>query len=391
MTAPGRTSRKDLLPFQLVMAAVGASLGGIVAVLGDLRDALGFSDTQIGLVVTAGFAAAFVCQVALARFADRGHGRLMASSGVAVAAIAMGVMAFAEDVGMWIAARAALGFGAGLAMPVLRRAAAVIDPERVGENFGRMLIGEMGGYLIGPIVAAAFVETLGLRSPFAAFALGMAAFLPFVLRLPPDPGAIDTRNRAAFGLLRVRRLQGALLVVFGYFALIGAWEAVMPIMFKDRGGGSLVVGITWTLLAVPVLVLSPMAGRLADRVGPPKVAVVGIGVTALGCTVFGVLPGLVWPVVLMLILGVADTFGLNGTRVAVSRAVPEDRQAAALGLMGAVEVLSAGSSALPSAVLYDNLGAGITWALTGVFALAVVMLGAARFRGTEPALSEPAA
>lgn len=395
MTAPGpageadRTARRELLPFQLVMAAIGASLGGIVAVLGDLRDALGFSDTQIGLVVTAGFAAAFGSQVALARFADRGHGRLMASSGVAIAAVALAAMAAAEDMALWVAARAALGFGAGLAMPVLRRAAAVMNPDRVGENLGRMVIGEVGGYMIGPMVAAAFVETLGIRAPFVAFAVGMAAFLPFVRRLPPDRGAIDAHNLSSFGLLRRRRLQGALLVVAGYFAMIGAWEAVMPIMFKDRGGGSLVVGITWTLLALPVLVLSPTAGRLADRVGPPRVAVIGTGMTALGAMLFGVMPGLVWPVVLMFGMGVFDTFGFTGARVAVSRAVHEERQAAALGLMGAVEVLSAGATALPSAVVYDSSGAGITWALIGGFGLTVVLAGAARFRGTEPARSEP--
>lgn len=389
MKAHARTARGELLPFQLVMAAIGASLGGIVAVLGDLRDALGFSDAQIGLVVTAGFAAAFGSQVTLARFADRGYGRLMASGGVAVAALAMATMALADDVAVWIAARAALGFGAGLAMPVLRRAAAVLNPERVGENLGRMAIGEVGGYMVGPIVAAAFVETLGIRAPFAAFALGMAAFLPFVWNLPPDRGAVDTRGQTPIGLLRVRRLQGALLVVAGYFSMIGAWEAVMPIMFKDRGGGSLVVGITWTLLALPVLVLSPTAGRLADRVGPPRVAVIGTGMTALGAMLFGVMPGLVWPVVLMFGMGVFDTFGFTGARVAVSRAVPEHRQAAALGLMGAVEVLSAAVTALPSAVIYDSYGAGVTWALIGGFGLLVVTLGAARFRGTEPAQRSP--
>ncbi len=385
MRVSSSKSRRALLPFQIVMAAIGASIGGIVAVLGDLRDELGFTDTEIGFVVTSGFAAAFVSQVTLARFADRGHGRAMATAGVMITVIALAAMTVADDVGWWIAARGALGFAAGLAMPGLRRAAAVMDPERVGENLGRMVVGEMGGFLAGPIVAAVFVETVGIRAPFVAFAVGMAVFVPFVVRLPPDQGAIDTNKVASFGLLRVRRLQGALLVIGGYFSLIGSWEAVMPIMFKDRGGGSLEVGIIFTVLVLPVLFLSPSAGRFADRVGPPTVAVVGTAVSAAGMTLFGIVPGLVWPVVVMLGFGVFDAFGFTAAQVAVSRSVPEERQAAALGLMGAVEVLGAGATALPAALLYDNFGAGPTWAASGLFSLAVVMLGALRFRGTHPA------
>ncbi len=62
-------------------------------------------------------------------------------------------------------------------------------------------------------------------------------------------------------------------------------------------------------------------------------------------------------------------------------------QAAALGLMGAVEVLNAGASALRTAVLYDNFGAAWISAASGLFGFMIVMLGALRFRGTD---SEPA-
>ena len=367
------------------MGVISASIAGIVAVLGELRDELGFEDTEIGIIVTAGFGAAFVSQVTLARYADRGHGKLMATAGVALSAVAMLTMTFGDGVGVWFIARALLGFGGGLALPGLRRAATVLDPSNVGENLGRLIVGEVGGFLIGPIVAAVLAEIFGIRAPFLVFAVGLTLFLPFVWRLPPDEGAVDTERESAFRLLRVRRLQGALLVVGGYFALIGAWESVLPVMFQDRGGGALEVGIAFTLVSIPVLLLSTYAGRFADRVGPPKVAVIGTGLVSLSMIGFGFIPGLVLPVAAMVLFGASDAFGFTAAQVAVSRAVAENRQAAALGLMGAIEVLGAALTALPAALLYDRYGEGWAWAATGSFSLAIVLLGASRFRGTKPA------
>ncbi|NCG24973.1 MAG: MFS transporter [Actinobacteria bacterium] len=394
MSSPPTTmpdsNKWELPPYMTVMAVLSASIGGIVAVLGDLRDALGFTDTEIGVIVTAGFLAAFVAQISLARLADRGHGRVMAITGIAISAVALFGMVFVDSVFGWVTCRALLGFAGGLALPGLRRAATVLDPDNVGENVGRLVVGEISGFLLGPIVAALFVVAFGIRAPFLAFAIGMVIFLPFVMRLPVDRGAIDTSRRSAFGLLKIRRLQGALLVVGGYFMMIGAWESVMPVMFKDRGGGALQTGIAFTLLGLPVVFLSPYAGKLADRLGPPKVAIIGTGLVSLSTMLYGYIPGLVWPVVLMVIFGISDAFGFTAAQVAVSRAVVEERQAAALGLMGAVEVLGAALLALPAALVYDSHGAGPAWLLAGFSSFAFIFLGAVRFRGTEPASKMPA-
>ena len=65
---------------------------------------------------------------------------------------------------------------------------------------------------------------------------------------------------------------------------------------------------------------------------------------------------------------------------AAARAVPEERQAAALGLMGAVQVLSAGLAAVPGATLYDRTGAVTTWVVVPIATLAVIGLAVVRLR-----------
>ena len=99
---------------------------------------------------------------------------------------------------------------------------------------------------------------------------------------------------------------------------------------------------------------------------------------------YGMLPGLLVPVLVMLVVGVADGVGFTAAQVAVSRAVAEERQAGALGLMGATEVLGAGTAALPAALLYGSVGEEIAWLVMGAITLVAVGAAQQRLRGTEP-------
>lgn len=376
--------KKELLPFQIVMGVVSASIAGIIAVLGELRSELGFSELGIGIVVASGFFASFIAQVGFARYADRGFGRQMATLGVALSAAALFVMVFADGVLAWSVSRAVLGFSGGLVLPGLRRAATVLDPENVGENLGRLIIGEIGGFIFGPVVAAVLVEVGGIRAPFLAFAVLSVLFLPFVARLPPDNGAHDEAAGFPFDLLRSQRLQGGLILIFGYFFLIGAFESVLPVMLEDDGVRPTTVGIAFTGFAIPIVLVSARAGRTADRVGPPKVAIAGMAFSAAVASTYGIIPNVWVLIALMSAVGFADGYGFIAGQVLISRAVPEHRQAGALGLMGASEVLGASVSAIPAAWLYGETGKGMTWFLVATMSLLLLTIGAIRLRGTEP-------
>ena len=380
-----RDADRGLLPFQVLMGVTAAGIGGIVTVLGELRDELGFSGTGVGVMVASGFVAAFVSQMTLARMADVGHARLMATAGIGLSAVSMLAMVFAGDLTSWVVSRAALGFAGGLILPGVRRAASVHDPARAGENLGRMVVAETTGFIFGPVMTALLVWIGGIRAPFAVFAGAMVLFLPVALRLPPDRGLLDVGRRTAFDLLTLRRLQGALIMVGGYFMIIGAWEAVLPVMFADRGAGAVMTGIAFTMVALPIMLVGTRAGRLADRVGPVRVAMAGLVVVSLVTMTYGVIPGVIPVMAAMALVGFGDGYGFTAAHAVVARAVPEQRQAAALGLMGAAEVAGAALAALPAAWLYESFGSGPTWAVVGLTVLALVAVGWLRMRGTVPA------
>lgn len=366
------------------MGVTSGSVGAIVAVLGELRNELGFRDSSIGIIVAAGFLASFVAQIVLAPYADRGHGRRMAVAGIALSAAALIAMSLASGVAIWIASRATLGFAGGLLLPGLRRAATVLDPDRAGENLGRLIIGEIIGFVLGPILAAALAALGGIRLPFIVLGIGMFAFLPFVARMPADGGQRVRKARQSTDLLRYRRLQGALLLIFGYFFLIGAFEAVLPLMIVDRGGGTLETGLAFTIFAIPIALVSTRAGRTADRLGGARVAVVGMAISATVAFSYGVIPG-IWPLVaVMAVAGIADGYGFTAGQVTVSRSVPEQRQAGALGMMGAAEVLGAGVSAFPAAIVYESWGSAPTWMVISAASLVCLFVGHLLLRGTEP-------
>ena len=122
------------------------------------------------------------------------------------------------------------------------------------------------GFIFGPTLTAVLVWVGGIRAPFAVFAGAMLLFLPVAMRLPPDRGLLDLARRpTSFDLLSNRRLQGALIIVGGYFMIIGAWEAVLPVMFADRGAGAGMTGIAFTVVALPVMLVGTRAGSRAWR------------------------------------------------------------------------------------------------------------------------------
>lgn len=378
----------DLLPFQIVLMVSSSAIAGVIPLLGELRDQRGFSEMAIGVVVAAGFLGSFVAQIGLSRYADRGFARQMVTGGVAVAAVSLFAMAYAEQLWLWVALRGLLGFASGLVVPGVKRAAAVHDDARVGENLGRLVVGDMTGFLLGPVGAALLDAAFGFRAPFLVLGVGMLLFLPFAARLPADRGALDDSGRKnSFDLLRLPRLQGALLLVLGYFSLIGAWESVMPVMFADRGGSPLATGVAFTLLGIPMILFSTMAGRTADRVGPPAVAAGALIIIAFSTMTYGFIKPVAVLVAFQGVLGVADAFGFTAVQVAVSRAVPQDRQAAALGLMGGTQVLGAGAFAFPAAALYQATGEETTWVVVGIVMLLLIAGGVARIRGTNPAVA----
>ena len=361
-----------LLSYYLAQGLCMGSLAAVIALLGDLRDAFGLSETQVGLIVGAGFFTAFVTQITLARVADRGHAPLMVRLGLIAAAASM--VGFAASGGFWtlVGSRAMLGVAIGVAQPAIRRTVILADPAHTGRNLGRLGVAEVVGFSLTPAAAALLAEVFSLDAPFYSLS-GLAVVSVMMMgRLESGEGALGIRTTNSLRLLGDRVVAGTLLLVTSQFVMIGAWEAVWAVSLVDLGAATWEVGVSFTLFAIPYGALAPVSGAWAQRNGGLRLCAGGLLASAVCGGLMGVFDS-VWSLVgVSILMGVGGGLGYTAGLYAYSQTVSDDRQASSQGLLGASEVLLGGVMSVLGAWLYDISGRGLVW--TVIPALMVLAL-----------------
>jgi len=387
--ATPETGSPSLYPYFLILFGASAGLASIIVLLAELRSELGFSEAGLGLAIASGFGAAFVANLVMAPQADRGRAPLMLRGGLILAVSGMVLLAVGTELWHYVAGRAVFGFALGTAGPAARRTVIVADPENLGRNMGRLGAWDVGGFVAGPMIAAGLTAIGGFRFTFWMMAGVMALLIPLSFRAQPDTAAKDEDGLGMKGLMRIRRLVGALFVVSAYFVFIGAFEAVWILEMDHRGADQTMLSIGITLAALPIPLFSPLGGSLAQKYGARRWAVGGLAVITLVTTFYGVVPGVAWMVALTMCTSVLEGFTFPSAPMLVAAAVPAERQAAAQGLMSAVEVATAAVAAALLALVYDAHGDLVAWAATAFTMAILLVIGAILTRPEDRKLVRP--
>jgi MFS family permease len=391
LTSNGEPSKTgpSLAPYFLILFGSSAGLGSIIVLLAEIRSELGFTDTGIGLAIAAGFAAAFVANISMAPHADRGRAPAMLRGGLALGVVGMVVLAVGQDLWHYVLGRAVFGFALGTAGPAARRTVIVADPTNLGRNMGRLGAWDVGGFVAGPMIASLLAGIGGFRFTFWSMAVALATLLPVSFRAQPDTAARDEEGLGLKGLLRIRRLVGAFFVVAAYFVFIGAFEAVWVLEMDTRGATQTTLAVGITLAALPIALLSPLGGSLAQRYGARRWAIGGLASITLLTTFYGVVPGVAALVAITMATSVMEGFTFPSAPMLVAAAVAENRQASAQGLMGAVEVATAAVAAMIIAMIYDSHGDLTAWIVTASTMAILLLIGAILTRPTDRQLVQP--
>ena len=356
--------------------------GSIYTLLADLRQHFGFSGTQLGLIVAAGFLAGFCAQLFLARHADRGRAPLMVRGGVIVAVFAMLASAVATQFWAFVLARLLLGLGSGTVGPAIRRVVITRDPDHIGHNLGRLTAADVTGFVFGPVLAAVAAQVAGLRAPFWFLAALLLAVLGLASRLDLTAGPVSEDRRVIRDLLALGPMRSALAMSVAFYLTVGMFEAIWAVLLHDRGAETWLIGLTLSLFTVPMIFLAPVGGRTAQRRGPLRVVTVSLSVATLCTFSYGVLPSLWMLLAVSAIHAVADSFTMPGNQVAAAMASPAEWASSAQGLLGATGLATAGVAGLASGLLYQLGGrfavCTTTAGLMGVFVLAARPLARAR-------------
>ncbi len=393
MTAPHPSHRIDRFILLLGVAAAMVGLGMITALLAELQDEFGFEDWGLGLIAGASFVTAFFSYLLLSRFSDRGHARLMFVLGGGVAAFGLVWVAIAGSLWTFVAARALLGLGEGMFIPAARRIVLDWNPSQPGRELGAVHAAAVAGFIAGPALGGLLAEPFGLSLPFLIPAGAIVLAMPLVARINPAP-IVQVESEGSFRevLRRPMVLSGLLIGASSYFA-IGAVDTVWARLLADRGASTLFIGISFTVIVLPLALLAPAGGRLADRVDP---RLVGIGASVAIVPIFAAYGWLGSPVLISIVGAAHSTLmaGVNPSAAAsVARGSPPEFVARGQGALDASGFVFAAVSAISMGILYGWVGPG--WSIT-IMAIVVLFLASAAWwvsrhelltRVPEPAVS----
>ena len=344
-------------------------------------------------------------------------------------AIAVGLsLVFVTPVA-FLVLRFAAGLGAAVYDPAARGFLTdSTPPDRRGEAFGLYGAAQMAGLLLGPAIgglgAAAF-GGIGFVFAFCAVATLVAAgAVAFRVResaqvgrghvtlghdLPEFPAEpAGAHRRAADDLLADqgparplapsrllnRLLIAALILNVGGFFAGGVYEVVWSLFLEARGAGLDFIGLTFALFALPVLIVSPFAGRFVDRRGAYRFIVVGSLAAALASLLYPFIqePVLVVPVLLMEATGFAI---LNPALYSIVAAgSPPGRSSSAQGLFGAAGTVGTIVAAIATGYLADIDLRFPFWLCSIVVSVALVIglaVGGRLIRRLEPTMGAAAA
>lgn len=382
---------RPVLPLLVAELVVWVGFGALLPVLPLYFRDHGVDLATMGIVIAAWPAARLLAEPAFGWLADRTRRTPLMVAGLVGFAIATFLPLVFVGPAAFLVLRALAGLASAAYDPAARGYLVdAVPADRRAEAFGNYGAAQMGGLLLGPAIGAFGAGLFGgyefVFAFCAAAALLAAAGVALLVREvrahgpvshPPAAGiaglpidepilseaagrGLDEADRglptaAAQRPARLwnRLLMAALIIQFGSFYASGVYEVMWSLFLEARGAGLDLIGLTFTMFGLPILVLSPYAGRLADRRGTLGFVILG----AVGAAVCGVLYTVVpetWMVVPVILLESAGLAFMGPALFAVVAAgSPMGRSSTAQGIFGAAGTLGTIIAAMTAGFLAE--------------------------------------
>ena len=343
--------------------------------LDDFRNNFGIAESALGFIVGVGFFTSFLGQVSIAPLADRGRAQRLIILGLGLEVIGCIGMALGETFIILLISRIIMGFGAGSALPALRRVIIVADPDNFGRNLGRILSFEVAGFASGPIISVVFAEFFGIPGPFIFLATIISLFVIVVSRIAVPETAKENHptERFAIDLLKNRAITSGILIGVALFFMIGVFDSLWVLMMDDLDAAQWMANFGVSVFVLPLILLGPFGGKFVQRIGPYRAGSFGMILGAIFMAGYGLMPTPALMMVVFFFHSLNDGFFVTGAGVAVGTSAPLERQAGAQGLLGGMETLAGGVAASFAGVAYDHLGRTTTFIGTGAIMLTLIL------------------
>jgi len=348
-----RTATPDRV-VNAVAAAVFVQWAGAAAVLPMLPLFLRREHTSVGLVgvvMAAFFAAGVLTQYGAGHLSDRvGHRRVMLGGLAVYAVSSLGFLA-SIGAGGYVIFRALQGVGAGaLQIAGLALVAFVIPLERRGRAFAKVFGAQLSGMALGPVVGSVVgldhVKWLFVISGVSA----AVAMWPVITRASFDVPVAPSRSLEP---LRISLpLVGVVIVGVVAGLCAGVYETCWSLLMTSRGAAQWQIGLSWTLFAVSFAVVSPLAGRLSDRLDRRWIALWASALASSFILVYAFLPQPIYLMVLGVIEAVGSALAFPAAQSLLSQLVHSEALGRAQGLFTTAESAAMAVGAAASGYLF---------------------------------------
>jgi MFS family permease len=354
-----------IVPLLVAEFIVWLGFGALLPVLPLYFQEQGIDFATLGLVIAAWPAARLVSEPAFGWLADRTARVPLMVVGLVATGIFSALPLIITGPLAFFVLRAAAGLSTAMYDPAARGFLTdTTEPARRGEAFGLYGAAQMGGLLFGPAIGAfgaaligghGFVFVFGAIASFAA-AAAIALTVherPIARRTHPAPGRdhveFPHEDRGAYDDMPLhegapaslwnRGLVAALILNGGGYFATGAYEVIWSIFLDGLGAGLDLIGLTFAMFGLPILVFSPYAGRLADRRGVLWFIVFGSILPFVTGLTYTIISDPLLAVPLILIEATGFAFLNPALYSVVAASSPPGRSATAQGLFGAAGTL----------------------------------------------------
>jgi MFS family permease len=390
-----------IAPLLIAEFVVWLGFGGLLPVLPLYFTEQGIDLATLGLVIAAWPAARLISEPVFGWIADRTArvplmviGLIATGLFGALPLVLTGPLAF-------VILRAGAGLGAAMYDPAARGFLTDATPrERRGEAFGLYGAAQMGGLLLGPSIGAfgaamfggirfvfvfsavtAVIAAIGIalrlredvveRRPHATPAKDQTEFPPDAPylegRLARDLAADDARRgEVAAGAgdttvaagtpsrLLNRGLVAAIILNIGGYYASGTYEVIWSLFLQGLGADLALIGVTFALFGLPVLLFSPFAGRLVDRRGARTFIIMGAILPAFAGIAYTMIDDPALAVPLILIESTGFAFSGPALYAVVAANAPPGRSSTAQGLFGSAGTLGFIVASLAAGILAES-------------------------------------
>jgi MFS family permease len=305
-SVPGRTSIARVKRLLVLLGAIvlvdTLFYSTLAPLLPHYEDVADLSKAEAG-VLTAAFGAGTLLGALPAGFLAARRGvKPTILLGLGLLASTSLIFGFAEQVWLLDLARFAQGLGGACTWTAtLSWLVAVSPAERRGELIGSVLGLAIGGALFGPALGA-LAANVGTEWVFGAIGLLITALAAVVLLRETPPRAEPRPMRMLIAQLgRADTLTGMWLIALPA-ALFGMLSVLAPLRLDHLGWTATAIGATFLVSAAFEAGLSPVFGRLFDRLGPAAIVPPAIAASAT-VTALLPLPPWAWAVALLVVAG----------------------------------------------------------------------------------------